>query len=161
MQKENPTRSSTTLIDAPIELVWSVITDPNNFDALFIPNLICVTFNPIDHETAGPGLIIEPKDKYPDGRYMNGHPLHVVEWVKQTAFSFGYEPNKWTFRFVLREAQQGTEVVFERRFRATSWFESAAEAVFSKRANLQELADTTTTRLRGMCASKAKESIHV
>ncbi len=138
------------MVDLTTDQVWKIVTNPNNFDALYIPGLISARFALFDEQTVNPGYEFSPIGN-------SEKRLYIVEWKKPYIFSFGYQPNDWTFRFKLRGIASATEVTFEREFRKTPWFEEALGKITGNSIEIQELADESISRLEKLCDEGRRE----
>jgi uncharacterized protein (TIGR02145 family) len=104
-----PVKSAETVINKPIAVVWEFITNTANYG-----NLIqgMWYWGELDGKTAKPG-----------STFQKGYNLNyfVVNWEPMHRFSMGPNSESWEYDFCLQEVENGTRLLFRRRFNIFGW----------------------------------------
>lgn len=122
--------------------VWSIVTDPSKFHGLKLPG----TYSNFESAAVQSGT----RFRYRGLAINNARILYVVDWVPHRVFSFGHDPDTWSFRFELVESTRGTRVVFRRDLRDPSWI-TRVMWMLGKENELQRLTDATADAIEGAC----------
>lgn len=138
------------LVEQPIEVVWSLLTNSRFFNDLRLPGV----YGPFDPATAQAGTEIETMSAFggPIGRRF------VVDWDPPLHFLFGPSPSDYSFDWRLEARPNCTHVTYRSHFRLTLW-ERLFKAEEMHRTH-ERLAFATMEALKGACARLAAGGDH-
>jgi hypothetical protein len=135
------------IVDQPIDIVWSIITDSSKFHALQLPGL----YSPYDRKRARSGTQFEWKSIFEDQGKTS--PQYIVDWKPPSHFSFGSSPNKWDFEWHLSPRDGKTIVHFARRF-GSPWLNRIIDRLLGGN-DLERLTEKTVASLKDACSRLA------
>jgi len=153
MMNSGPVVTLTETFSQPVDVIWSIITDPELFHGLSIPHV----YSPYDTGTIRVGSVTMCKSV--GGGGSGPYPRYVTEHQPQNLFSIGHAAGQWTYRWQLESNGESTQVTFSREFAKPNLF----ERIFQARQHadgLQSLAQKTMDHLREGCDNLSRGEEH-
>ncbi len=108
-----PKRSAEITIEKPINMVWDIVTDSNNFSDIIRGSWYWGKF---DRETAQAGTNFQKGNIPNSGDEITNWNYYIVNWKPPYQFSMGNNANSWEYDFSLKEVENKTIVKFTRQF---------------------------------------------
>lgn len=142
----NTEESLEGIVDQPVDVVWSLITNPKKFHSLRIPH----TYGPYATGDPRRGSAFECRSLMGD-RWL----VYVVDCEKFREFSFGPTEDLWTFHFSLKDQGQKAVVRYTRRFAVDGFWERIFGVSNSSRKNNKHLTQITFQKLAEACSRLA------
>ncbi|HEX8500183.1 MAG TPA: SRPBCC domain-containing protein [Pyrinomonadaceae bacterium] len=134
-------RTAEVVIEQPINAVWEVVTDSQNFIDFTQGRW---SWTPFDREKAMAGTVFKRRIAREEENYkVHEEDYYIVNWEPPYRFSMGGNPDTWDYDFSLAELGEKTKVRVTMRLNLLGWLPP-----------YQGIVEKTADELKGRCERK-------